>query len=255
MNQDIDPVEEFKRKLKKDSSQYRVFQLLSDLKWHCRTCEGKRVASDQYAGGGGIQGLERGTKTRSGLVIKTKKDNCPTCNKKTTWDRWTGEMQAANAPTNIPKDLAKRILEFYKFKDVIENRQRESHELIIDRRFPMERWGQSEAKHNINMTEIEIEEKFQLLKKDMAGNNNLLKSRSCEICIKTGKRGTPMGIRFWYSGGENWEEGIPPKGKDAEQGCIGCGWYNFEEWRNSLNKKLVEFQVKDLDSSAEIESK
>jgi hypothetical protein len=161
MNKPVDTVNEFTQKFKKDSSQYKVFQLLADMQWHCRTCEGKQVASDQYAGGGGIQGLQRGTKTRSGLVIETKKDYCSSCNKKTTWDRWTGEIQAANAATNIPERLIRRILEVYKFKDVIEDRQRKSHELVIDHRFPMERWGESEANHDINMTEHEIKKKFQ----------------------------------------------------------------------------------------------
>lgn len=43
--------ESFKSKLKSGLSQYKVFSLLSDQKWHCRNCEGKKVASNQYAGG------------------------------------------------------------------------------------------------------------------------------------------------------------------------------------------------------------
>ena len=255
MNEPVDTVNEFTQKLKKDSLRYKVFQLVSDMQWHCRPCGNKQVASDQYAGGGGIQGLERGTKKRPGLVMETKSDYCTTCNKKTTWDRWTGEIKEANAPANVPKRLVGKILEVYKYKDIIENRERQDHELVIDHRFPMERWGESETNHDINMTETEIRKKFQLLKKDMAGNHNLLKSRSCENCIKTGKRGSPMGIHFWYSGGGNWDEGIPQKGKDAEKGCIGCGWYDFEKWRNSLNQKLTELQVKALDLSETIDSK
>lgn len=46
-----------KAQLKQDSTQFKVFNLLSDQKWHCRECEGKQIASAQYAGGGGIQGL------------------------------------------------------------------------------------------------------------------------------------------------------------------------------------------------------
>jgi hypothetical protein len=53
-------------------------------------------------------------------------------------------VQASNASANIPNELARKILNFYKFKDVIENRIRQSHELVIDHRFPMERWGESE---------------------------------------------------------------------------------------------------------------
>lgn len=106
----------------------------------------------------------------------------------------------------------------------------------------MERWGRSEPSHNVGMSDSEIRRKFQLLKKDSAGNHNLLKSRSCERCIATGKRGTPMGIRFWYSGGENWSDNIPQSGSEAEQGCIGCGWYDFETWRNALNARKTESQ-------------
>jgi len=236
-----DLIEALKAKFKKGSSQYKVFELLSDMAWHCRTCEGKKIASEQYAGGGGIQGLERGNRSgRPGLVIETKREYCPICQKTTTWDRWTGEMRAANASANIPPQLVARILEFYRYKDVIENRIRQSHELVIDHRFPMERWGISEPSHDVNMSVAEMRNKFQLLKKDSAGNHNLLKSRSCEKCIKTGKRGTPMDIRFWYSGGENWPENIPQSGAEAEHGCVGCGWYDFEIWRNSLNIKLTE---------------
>lgn len=232
--------ENFKSKLKAGSSQYKVFTLLSDRIWHCRTCEGKQVASDQYAGGGGIQGLERGNRSgRPGLVIETKREYCQTCKKVTTWDRWTGEMREANASANIPSQLAQRILKFYGYRDVIENRQRLPHELVIDHRFPMERWGRSEPNHDVNMSDSEIVKKFQLLKKDSSGNHNLLKSRSCERCIQTGKRGTPMGIQFWYSGSENWSNTILHSGVEAEQGCVGCGWYDFETWRHALNAKIA----------------
>ena len=142
----------------------------------------------------------------------------------------------------MPAKLAIRILNIYKFIDIIENRERARHDLVIEHRFPMQRWGKSEESYDINMTESDIKKKFQLFKKDSTGNHNLLKSRSCERCIQTGKRGTPMGIHFWYSGEEDWDERIPVKGIEAEQGCIGCGWYDFEQWRNALNKTLDEFQ-------------
>lgn len=235
-------VDEIKTKLRQDSLQYKVFELLSDKEWHCRTCEGKQVASDQYAGGGGIQGLQRGNRKRPGLVIESENRFCPKCGKRTRWDCWTGEVQEANAPANIPPKLVEKILNVYSFKDVIEQRERERDQLIIDHRFPMARWGGIELKNNINMSDEEIIRKFQLLKKDIDDNHNLLKSRSCERCIKTGKRGTPLGIIFWYEGGESWPENIPQSGEDSEQGCIGCGWYNFEQWRNTINKKIAELQ-------------
>ncbi|WP_013325435.1 restriction endonuclease [Gloeothece verrucosa] len=239
-----DLIQEIKSKIKKESTQSKVFDLLSDQQWHCRSCEGKMIASEQYAGGGGIQGLQRGTQNRPGLVIETKKLNCQQCNKITNWDRWTGEIKESNTAANIPTTLKKRIFEIYSYTDVIEQRKRPAHELVIDHRFPMERWGNAEEKHQVTMSEEAIRKKFQLLKKDSSGNHNLLKSRSCERCIDTGKRGTPLGIRFWYAGDEDWTS-PHQRGVEAEQGCIGCGWYDFEAWRNALNDKIANLKLND----------
>ncbi|MFB2936097.1 restriction endonuclease [Aerosakkonemataceae cyanobacterium BLCC-F154] len=232
-------VETIKSQIKKDSTQYKVFNLLSDQQWHCRECEGKKIGSGQYAGGGGIQGLQRGTRNRPGLAIQTEKRYCENCQAIRIGDRWTGEIKSANSAANIPASLVQKILEVYSYIDVIEQRQRQAHELVIDHRFPMERWGESESPHLTSMSNDEIKKKFQLLKKDSSGNHNLLKSRSCERCIKTGKRGTPFGIRFWYKGGEDWPS-AHQRGAEAEEGCVGCGWYNFEAWRDALNQKLAE---------------
>lgn len=218
------------------STQSKVYELLADKQWHCREHEGKLIASGQYAGGGGIQGLQRGSGQRPGLEIEQKNDFCTKCNKSTRWDRWTGEIKTANYAANIPSALADRILAEYRFIDEIEQRVRAKHELVIDHRFPMERWGQGEQPHLSSMASQEIRSKFQLLKKDSSGNHNLLKSRACERCIQTGKRGTPFGINYWYMGNENWN--APARGSAAEKGCEGCGWYNFHEWRLSLNQKL-----------------
>jgi hypothetical protein len=233
-------VETIKAQFRQGATQLQVFNLLSDQKWHCRECEGKNIGSTQYAGGGGIQGLQRGTRSRPGLVIETKKNFCPTCQQIRLGDCWTGEIKSANSVSNIPASLVQRILQVYSYTDVIEQRQREKHELVIDHRFPMERWGKSEAPHLTSMSETEIRKKFQLLKKDASGNHNLLKSRSCERCIEIGKRGTPFGIKFWYQSGEDWPS-QHQRGDKAEEGCIGCGWYDFEAWRNALNQKLIEF--------------
>ncbi|MEG4346152.1 restriction endonuclease [Microcoleus sp. A003_D6] len=236
-NQDL--ASTIKAQFKQNSTQLKVLNLLSDQQWHCRECEGKQIASGQYAGGGGIQGLQRGTRKRPGLVIEREKRYCPTCQGIRLGDRWTGEIKSANSAANIPASLVQRILEVSAYTDVIEQRKRAAHELVIDHRFPMERWGENEPPHLTSMSEPEIKKKFQLLKKDTSGNHNLLKSRSCERCIKTGKRGEPFGISFWYKGGEDWPS-IHQRGAEAEEGCVGCGWYDFETWRNALNQKLAE---------------
>ena len=156
------------------STQGKVFALLSDKQWHCRECEGKVIASGQYAGGGGIQGLQRGTRQRPGIKIESENRACSNCNKTTRWDRWTGETQQSNAASNLSTPLQRRILSYYAHTDAIEQRVRPAHEVVIDHRFPMERWGGFEPSQNANMTDAEIAAKFQLLKKDSAGNHNLL---------------------------------------------------------------------------------
>ena len=87
------------------------------------------------------------------------------------------------------------------------------------------------------MDDDDIRANFQLLKKSNGSvSHNLLKSRACEQCFKTGKRGKPFGISFFYSGGERWK----PSDKRDPKGCNGCGWYDFDLWRTRLNEKLME---------------
>jgi len=140
---------------KNNTIQSKVFSILQDQKWHCRGHEYTGVASGQLAGGGGIQGLERGTKSRPGLVIVSELKICNVCLKKSTFDRWTGEIKEANAATSIPKSLLMQILSHYKHTDVIEQRKREGHELIVDLRFPMERWERAEDAHCVATTKTD----------------------------------------------------------------------------------------------------
>lgn len=234
----------FKKKWKESfkditTLQYKVASKLEDKKWHCRNHEFSKIKSGQLAGGGGIQGLERGTRSREGLVLETKNEKCLSCkNISTKWDRWTGRYKKAQTAAGISKKLSLRILKHYKFTDIIENGKRPESELTVDHRFPMIRWGSNEEKNDNNMNVKEIEKKFQLLKKDKSGNHNLLKSRDCEKCFKTGIRGMPFGINFFYEGSKKWKQSIPKKGEESEKGCFGCGWYDFNKWRTALNKKV-----------------
>ncbi len=60
---------EFSSRAEKQPAHLKV---LIDREWHCRH-EYSHIGSGQTAGGGGIQGLERGTKNRRGYVIKSEK--------------------------------------------------------------------------------------------------------------------------------------------------------------------------------------
>lgn len=227
--------ETFKRE---GTLQYQYFQILKDREWHCRKCAARTVDSEQLAGGGGVGGLRRGSRCRPGLNIVSEIRSCPQCGSMGKWDRWDGTFKNANSASGLPKKLQAKILKHYGYTDVIEQRVRQEHALIIDHRFPMERWGAAEPRNPNDMSAQEIEKKFQLLKKDDAGNHNLLKSRACERCIATGKRGYPLGIKFYYAGSEDWPADCPNFGAEAEKGCFGCGWYDFAAWREALNRYI-----------------
>jgi hypothetical protein len=103
--------------------------------------------------------------------FKCRTAYCQTCQATRLGDFWTGEIKSANSAANIPVSLVQIILEVYAYTDAIEQRKRAAHELVIDHRFPMERWGDNEPPHLASMSESEIKQKFQLLKKDASGNH------------------------------------------------------------------------------------
>jgi len=107
------------------------------------------------------------------------------------------------------------------------------HGLLPDHKFPEIRWDEETGAENPDeMTEGQIKEKFQLID----NQRNQQKREACRKCFQTGKRGKLYGLNFFYEGDENWSEEIPRVGKDAEKGCYGCGWYDIQKWRDSLNE-------------------
>ena len=214
--------------------------MLKDQQWRYRECEYAHIGITQIAGGLGIQGLERGNKSRSGLVIESANHLCIKCEKTTRHDRWTGEQQKPRLISSMPARFAVRAVNVLGSRDVVGNTERPANQLTVDHKLPMLRWTSEVSKKQTNyaaMTDDDIREKFQLLKKSNGSiSHNLLKSRSCEQCFKKGKRGTPFGIIFFYKGGANWE----PKDKKDPMGCIGCGWYDLDEWRRQLNETLID---------------
>ncbi len=105
--------------------------------------------------------------------------------------------------------------------------------LLPDHKFPEIRWDEETRGENPEeMTDIELKGKFQLID----NQRNQQKREVCRKCFQTGKRGILFGINFFYEGNENWAAEIPTVGKNAEQGCVGCGWYDIEKWREELNK-------------------
>lgn len=107
--------------------------------------------------------------------------------------------------------------------------------LLLDHKFPENRWdAETKTENPETMSEKEIQDKFQLLD----NQRNLQKREVCRNCFQSGKRGVIFGIKYYYEGNENWNKDIPKIGKDAEKGCVGCGWYDIATWRKSLNKTI-----------------
>lgn len=220
---------------KEGSKIHMVYLVLSDQEWHCRECEYSHVQTSQIAGGSGIQGLQRGTQTRDGMVILSEDRLCYDCDRTTRHDRWTGDVKPAIPSTSLPRGFAQRVQQVLGLRDIVEMTSRPPSQLTIDHKLPMIRWNEHTRIGQTNyseMTDDDIRATFQMLKSSNGSvSHNLLKSRSCETCFETGERGTPFGIVFFYEGNGTWA----PADKDDPSGCVGCGWYDFALWRTDLN--------------------
>lgn len=119
--------------------------------------------------------------------------------------------------------------------NVYEFSKSNKHGLLPDHKFPEIRWDEETKSENPEkMTATEIKEKFQLLD----NQRNQQKREVCRKCFQTGLRGKLYGLNYFYDGDENWPFEVPKVGKAAEKGCVGCGWYDIQKWRDSLNNFL-----------------
>lgn len=128
-----------------------------------------------------------------------------------------------------------RVIHLLKGVNAFEARTTNMKGLIPDHKFSEIRWDEeTKAENSMDMTDEEIIAKFQLLD----NQRNQQKREICRRCFQDGKRGIIYGIPFFYKGDINWPKEIPIVGKIAEQGCIGCPWYDIVKWRQELIKAL-----------------
>lgn len=128
-----------------------------------------------------------------------------------------------------------RVIRLLKGRNAFEARVTAKKALIPDHKFSEVRWDdETKVENSMDMTDEQIIQKFQLLD----NQRNQQKREICRRCFQEGIRGTIYGINYFYAGDENWDSKIPKVGKAAEKGCIGCPWYDIEEWRKVLNKLL-----------------
>ena len=125
-----------------------------------------------------------------------------------------------------------RVLASY---DAYEARKVRPESLLPDHKFPEVRWDEATRRDSLDeLSDEEIRRDFQLI----TNQRNQQKREACRNCRLTNVRGYPFGIAYFYSGSKLWPKGVPVQGKEAEQGCVGCGWYDLEKWRMSLNAEL-----------------
>ena len=210
---------------KEGSNQYKDFETMSDCEWHCSKCEllsGQAKTWQVWRQEKGIQ-LDQDENGNWFKMIL-----CPNCGIKTVHRKLKStEIITENlkARTGIPAKIAKRAKELFGCVDEYTMRTEAAKVLEIDHRTPQVRWTTNED-DNSNLTDEQIKAKFMLL----TSPNNLLKSRICEECVKTNKRGKGYKeIEFWYIGDENYSDDL---------GCAGCFWHNPSKWRAELNKVL-----------------
>lgn len=128
-----------------------------------------------------------------------------------------------------------RIIDLLRTRDAFEGKAGRKDALLPDHKFPEIRWDADTKRDDLSgLSDAEIERDFQL----MTNQRNQQKREVCRACYQTGKRGTVLGIAYFYAGGPNWDPEISRRGKGAEEGCVGCAWYDLDAWRAALNSAL-----------------
>lgn len=205
-----------------------IFNTLKDGKWHCRNCD---ISNPNFARR--IQDIKE-----MGYTVATHLNyHCPVCGNNRSTRLLLLPINrvelAGNGYETWSPTLRARIIRVLGGVDVYENTSGRS--CLPDHKFSEIRWDDgTKGENSDTMTDEEIRKKFQLL----TNQRNQQKREVCRTCFQTGKRGYPFGIKYYYVGSEDWDPNIPVKGKEAESGCVGCGWYDIAEWRKQVVAKL-----------------
>ena len=211
-----------------------AFRVLEDGHWHCRQCEYTHTGLVDIAGC--VQFLRTGTKSRPGVHIASRWRSCAQCDRVTRQDKWRRSFAPTTSSVTIPPRVAIRIIKLLGERDVMSRAVRHPNQLAPHHKLPAMRWSPEEAARQADYSDLsdqDIRARFQLLTRSASGNSQL-KRQACARCFESGQRGTPTGIEYFYAGGPLWE----PGDKKDPRGCVGCGWYDYSAWRESLNATL-----------------
>lgn len=131
--------------------------------------------------------------------------------------------------------LRARILQVLGGYDAYEGKVGNLNLLLPDHKFPEIRWDNTVRRESLeDLTDEDIIRDFQLL----TNQRNQQKREACRQCAQSSIRPTLFGVEFYAKGSETWPTNVPTRGKEAEEGCKGCGWFDIEVWRKTLNSKL-----------------
>ena len=211
---------------------FKVYEVLASTRtWTCRSCGPTKEASGQAAAR--VRWLVNG----HGYTIATRRMACANCGSKfhdllVRLPRWYQCEETAGAALRAPmsEELKERIKRELGHVEVVSNRSMPGEMLVIDHKFPSQRWGGPEGPNPEDMACDEIERKFQLL----TNGTNMLKSRKCDECVRSGVRGDFFDLSWYPDGGRQWDG----EGEHDEGGCVGCPWYDVAAWRESFNQRF-----------------
>lgn len=203
---------------------YKIFEILSDLEWHCSEHE---LPWSQPAKA--LQMIRQAWyKMEQVGANYEKRMFCEVCQRKTPFRKLVSlekEEESIERTKSLNTKLKERIIKLFWNKDAFLDYEPTWRKIEVDHRIPQVRWLEKEEDY-INMTDEQLLDKFMLLVRE----HNLLKSRNCERCERTWKRQSFFGINFFYEWDENYNEDL---------WCKWCWWYNPEKWREKLNKKIT----------------
>lgn len=199
--------------------------------WGCRQCTDTSKVNSQAAS------RIRALKKDHGYHIASKDMFCPVCDEITKHDmllRIPKRRGNSQIRYTISSSLKKRIKEVFNYTDACFDQKypEATQALIIDHKFPATRWAAGETCNFDTMTDDEITAKFQLLTQQ----TNLQKDRYCFRCFNAKIRGDFFGIKWYPQGDEHWAGA----NNSDENGCVGCPWYDLNEWKEKFNEYLSE---------------
>ncbi len=208
-----------------NTQKHRIFEILSDLKWHCAECE---LPGSQPAKA--LQGIRQ-----DGYQLEKVGSNwsktlyCKNCGRNTVHRRLISTEKGAEPIKRVvfSSTIRRRIIELFQGEDEILGYKPTGRAIEIDHRIPEIRWSESEEELEGHVTDEELKSRYMLLVRE----HNLLKSRYCERCVATGERQPFLGVHYFYAGGFKYLGS-----------CEGCGWYSPSSWREGLNKFLLSFK-------------